>query len=66
MDEIDIVLLDQRELPAVLKDVIVFKASFDVEKELSLSGAELRAETEAEHTVFVADETVLVEYAAAQ
>lgn len=60
MNEIDIVLLDQRELPTILKDIVVLESSLDTKEKLALSGAELRTETETEHTVLVSDKTVLV------
>ncbi len=53
MQEVDVVLLDQRKLPTVLKDIAVFKAGFHTEEELLLGGSELRPQTEAEHTVLV-------------
>ncbi len=64
MNEIDIILLYQRELPAVLKYIIIFKSGFKSYKELTFHSPEPRAETEAEHTVLVSGETVLVENAA--
>ena len=60
MNEIDIVLLDQRELPTILKDIVVLESSLDTKEKLALSGAELRTETETEHTVLGSDKTVLV------
>ena len=64
MQEVDVVLLDQRKLPAVLKDIAVFKPGFQPEEELLLGRSELRSETEAEHTVLVTCQAVLVEDAA--
>ena len=47
VQEVDVVLLDQRELPTVLEDIIVFKTGFRAEEELSFYGSELRPETKA-------------------
>lgn len=64
MQEVYVVLLDQRELPAVLKDIAIFKAGFHTEEELLLSGSELRTQSEAEHTVLVAYQSLLIDQSA--
>lgn len=64
MQEIDVVLLDQRKLPAVLKDIAVFKTGFHTEEELLLGGTELRTETDAEHAVLVTYQSLLIDQSA--
>ena len=64
MQEVDVVLLDQRKLPTVLKDIAVFKAGFHTEEELLLGGSELRPQTEAEHTVLVTYQSLLIDQSA--
>ena len=64
MQEVDVVLLEQRKLPAVLKDIAVFKAGFHTEEELLLGGTELRTETEAEHAVLVTNQSLLIDQSA--
>lgn len=64
MQEVDVVLLDQRKLPAVLKYIAVFKAGFHTEEELLLGGTELRTETEAEHAVLVTNQSLLIDQSA--
>ncbi|EJW99763.1 hypothetical protein EVA_12132 [gut metagenome] len=43
MQEVYVVLLDQRELPTVLKNVTVFKTGFQSDEELLLCCSKLRA-----------------------
>ena len=64
MQEVDVVLLEQRKLPAVLKDIAVFKAGFHTEEELLLGGTELGTETEAERTVLVTYQSLLIDQSA--
>ena len=52
------------KLPAVLKDIAVFKAGFHTEEELLLSGSELRTETEAQHAVLVTCQSLLIDQSA--
>lgn len=60
MNEIHIVLLDKGKFPTVLKYIVVFKTAFYPKKEFTLCCPELRAKTEAEHPVFIPDQTVFV------
>ena len=64
MQEVDVVLLEQRKLPAVLKDIAVFKAGFHTEEELLLGGTELRTETEAKYAVLVTYQSLLIDQSA--
>ena len=64
MQEVHIVLLYQRELPATPEHIAVFKSALDADEEVMPDSPELRSETETEHTVLVTGEAMLIDDAA--
>ncbi len=61
MEEVHVVFLDQGKFPSVAEHIAILKPGFQPEEELLLGRSELRSETEAEHTVLVTCQAVLVE-----
>ncbi len=64
MNKIHVILLGNHKLTTVSENVAVFKARFQSEKEFSFHRTELRAETEAKHTVLVSCQPLLIDNAA--